>query len=110
MRGGSTNRALCGWAVLPVIHSLPAPFSGGLMCRKIIWVGIIFSALYFGGHFVYWYFVDATSPVVYQEMTDQERAEHKRLLKKHGDYPVHYYSDKPEQKFFTKDGRIYRWM
>jgi hypothetical protein len=87
-----------------------APFSGGLMCKRIMWIGIIFSALYYGGHFTYWFFIDATEPVTYRDMTDQERAEHKRLLKKHGDYPVYYFSDKPDEKYFIRDGQKCRFM
>jgi hypothetical protein len=73
------------------------------------WSVAIFAMGYFGGHFAYWLFVDATGPGVVREMTDQQRAEHKRLLKKHGDYPVTC-DHEGQNCYFVRDGKKMRWM
>jgi hypothetical protein len=75
------------------------------------WLVVIFAFSYFGGHFAYWLLIDATDPSnTGRALTDEELKEHKRLQRKHGDYPVYYFSDKPDEKYFIRDGKKCRWL
>jgi hypothetical protein len=73
------------------------------------WAVVIFAFSYFGGHFAYWLLIDATEPKAYREMTDQERAESKRLFKKHGNSAA-VCSHDGTNCYFIRNGKKMRWM
>ncbi len=82
------------------------------MCKTVkflTWGALLFTALYFGGHFAYWFFVDATVPGTVRRITEQERQEHRRLMEKHGDYSLTC-DHNGQNCFFIRNGQKCRWM
>ena len=73
--------------------------------RILTLTAIIFVGLYFGLHIARWIIVDT---ITISQPTEEERAEHRRLLKKHGNYTV--YNDGDGKWYFIRNGVKCKWM
>jgi hypothetical protein len=79
-----------------------------MLKRLILWT-LLFALIYFGAGFTYWLFWDATGPGIVREMTDEQRAESKRLFKKHGNSSAVCDHD-GTNCYFIRNGRKIKWM